>query len=214
MKRPKPAARNGIGRRLVITGLAVAALPVRPARAEAIIRVGYIRWAERRPTISLLDRPAPDDGLAGARLGLADNNTTGAFLGQSFELADVPVRQNDDLPGVLARLAADGTRLVLTDLPAEGVLQLADAAPGHAVTLFNIAAPDDALRGENCRAEVIHVAPARSMLADALAQYLVWKKWSRWVLAVGSHAEDARLAEAYRRAARRFGARIVKEITY
>ena len=58
------------------------------------------------------------------------------------------------------------------------------------------------------------MAPARSMLADALAQYLVWKKWSRWVLAVGSHAEDARLAEAYRRAARRFGARIVKEITY
>ena len=62
--------------------------------------------------------------------------------------------------------------------------------------------------------DVIHVAPTRSMLADALAQYLVWKKWSRWVLAFGSHDEDALLADAYRRAAKRFGARIVAEIVY
>ena len=82
------------------------------------------------------------------------------------------------------------------------------------ITLFNIQAPDDALRQENCRDNVIHVAPSRSMLADALAQYLVWKKWSRWVLVFGSHPEDALLADAYRRAAKRFGARIVKEREY
>ena len=82
------------------------------------------------------------------------------------------------------------------------------------VTLFNIQAPDDALRQENCRDNVIHVAPSRRMLADALAQYLVWKKWSRWVLIYGSHPEDALLADAYRRAAQRFGARIVKEREY
>ena len=52
------------------------------------------------------------------------------------------------------------------------------------------------------------------MLTDALAQYLVLKKWTRWTLAFGSHPEDALLAEAYRRAAKRFGARIVKEIEY
>ena len=77
--------------------------------------------------------------------------------------------------------------------------------------LFNIGRPDDALRQQDCRDNVIHVAPSRSMLADALAQYLVWKKWSRWVLVYGSHPEDALLADAYRRAAKRFGARIVKE---
>jgi ABC transporter substrate binding protein (PQQ-dependent alcohol dehydrogenase system) len=61
---------------------------------------------------------------------------------------------------------------------------------------------------------VIHVAPSRAMLADGLAQYLAWKKWSRWVLAYGSHPEDGLLADAYRRSARRFGARIVKELEY
>ena len=29
---------------------------------------------------------------------------------------------------------------------------------------------------------VFHTAPSRSMKADALAQYLVWKRWQRWFL--------------------------------
>jgi ABC transporter substrate binding protein (PQQ-dependent alcohol dehydrogenase system) len=91
---------------------------------------------------------------------------------------------------------------------------LADAGRAEGCVLFNIKAPDDALRQRDCRDNVIHVAPSRSMLADALAQYLVWKKWSRWVLARGSHPEDVLLADAYRRAAKRFGARIVKELEY
>jgi ABC transporter substrate binding protein (PQQ-dependent alcohol dehydrogenase system) len=61
---------------------------------------------------------------------------------------------------------------------------------------------------------VIHVAPTRSMLADALAQYLVWKKWTRWLLAVGSHPDDILLGDAYRRSAKRYNARIVQERTY
>ena len=115
---------------------------------------------------------------------------------------------------VLGGLAGRGIFLVVTDVPAAQLLQLAALGRDQGVTLFNVAAPDDALREEACRDNVIHVAPTRSMLADALAQYLVWKKWNRWVLATGAHAEDALLAEAYRRAARRFGARIVAEIVY
>ena len=49
------------------------------------------------------------------------------------------------------------------------------------------------------------------MLADALAQYLVWKRWNAWFLIEGSHPEDQALAEAYRRAATKFGAEIVEE---
>ncbi|KAA5610561.1 ABC transporter substrate-binding protein [Rhodovastum atsumiense] len=185
-----------------------------PARAEAVIHIGYLRWTEPRLAISLLDRPAADDGLAGARLALADNNSTGSFIGQRYEWQTIPVRAGDDVVGALNRLADDGIGLVLTDAPAPTILQLAPVASQRGITLFNIAAPDDALREENCSAAVIHVAPSRSMLADALAQYLVWKKWSRWVLAAGSHPDDALLADAYRRAAQRFGARIVKEIIY
>ena len=217
MKRPKSAARNGLGRRALLVNAAGVALvlTVRAPRAEAAtVRVGYIRWTERRPTISLLDKPPPDDGLAGARLAINDNNTTGRFMNQQFDLSDVSVRESDDPVAALEGLAGQGIALVLTDVPAPQLLKLAAAASDKGVTLFNIAAPDDALRQEQCRDDVIHVAPSRAMLADALAQYLVWKRWPRWVLAYGSHPEDALLADAYRRSAKRFGARIVKEIEY
>ena len=49
------------------------------------------------------------------------------------------------------------------------------------------------------------------MLADALAQYLVWKRWRRWFLVVGQHANYKLYAEALRRAAKRFGAEVVVE---
>jgi ABC transporter substrate binding protein (PQQ-dependent alcohol dehydrogenase system) len=217
MGRPIAAVQHGISRRtLVVRGFAAAlALSASNARAEAaIIRVGYLRWTARRPMISLLDKPAQDNGLAGASLAMSDNNTTGRFINQQFELIDVPLETDDDLRQVLDTLAARNVALVLTDVPAYAMLILAAAAARHRATLFNVGAPDDALRQEQCRANVIHVAPSRRMLTDALGQYLVWKKWTRWVLAFGSHPDDALLADAYRQTAKRFGARIVKEIQY
>jgi ABC transporter substrate binding protein (PQQ-dependent alcohol dehydrogenase system) len=49
------------------------------------------------------------------------------------------------------------------------------------------------------------------MLADGLAQYLVWKHWTRWLLVSGSHEHDKLFADALRRSAARFGARIVQD---
>ena len=213
MKRPKSVACNGISRRAALA-LAVAAVGTRPgaARADAtVIRVGYIRSTLRSPTISLRDAPARDDGLAGAQLGTDDNATTGRFLDQQFELIDKPVRGPDAAVQAFGELAEAGVAFVLTDLSAPAVLALADAAHDKAALILNVAATDDSLRDAGCRADVVHVAPSRSMLADAVGQYLVWKKWSRWLLVAGSHPDDALLADAYRRAAKRFGARIVAE---
>jgi ABC transporter substrate binding protein (PQQ-dependent alcohol dehydrogenase system) len=208
MRRPIRNARNGISRRHTV---ALLFATTRARAGEAVIRVGYIRSMTRHPTISLLDQPAPDAGLAGASLAMDDNNTTGRLEGQNFELVDVPVRKDADLAAALNDLAAKGVKLVMTDLPANGVLTLADGGRAHGMTVFNLAAPDDTLRQQDCHGNLIHVAPSRSMLADAVAQYLVWKKWTRWLLVLGSHPEDKLLAEAYRRSAKRFGARIVQE---
>ena len=217
MKRPEWPAGREVGRRAVITNAAVAtiAATIQPARADTqSVRVGYLRWAERRQTISLLDKPAPDNGLAGARLGISDNNTTGRFLNQHFTLTDLPLNEASDPKAALHAIIGQGIALILTDVSADALLDLAAEAQPSGATLFNIAAPDDALRQASCRGNVIHAAPSRAMLADALAQYLTWKKWTRWVLAFGSHPGDGLLADAYRRAAKRFGARILKELEY
>jgi ABC transporter substrate binding protein (PQQ-dependent alcohol dehydrogenase system) len=177
----------------------------------AEIRIGYLREIEAKARLSLIEVPAEDDGLAGARLAINDNNTTGKFLNQQFSLEYARVLQGDDLAATTIALAERGVALVIADVPADALLKAADAGRTRNLLFFNVGAIDDRLREENCRSNVIHVAPTRSMLADGLAQYLVWKQWRRWMLIVGSHTEDKLYGDSLRRAAKRFGARIVQE---
>ena len=177
----------------------------------AEIRIGYLREIESKARLSLIEVPAEDDGLAGARLAINDNNTTGKFLNQQFSLEYARVLQGDDLAATTIALAEHGVALVIADVPADGLLKAADAGRTRNLLFFNVGAIDDRLREENCRSNVIHVAPTRSMLADGLAQYLVWKQWRRWMLIVGSHTEDKLYGDSLRRAAKRFGARIAQE---
>jgi ABC transporter substrate binding protein (PQQ-dependent alcohol dehydrogenase system) len=160
--------------------------------------------------LSLIAQPADNDGLAGALLAIEDNNTTGKFLNQHFTLTEVKLKENDDVAAVASSLA-DHDGFIIADLPADELLKVADALRDRGTVLLDASAIDDRLREQDCRANVIHVAPTRSMLADALAQYLVWKQWKRWLLVVGSHDKDKLYADALRRAATRFGAKIVQE---
>ena len=173
----------------------------------AEINIGYLRRTDPKSTLSLIQTPANNDGIAGARLAIDDNNTTGRFLNQQFSLEDVPLAGGANA----IALAERGVSLVVADLPPDELLNAADAGAPRKVLFFNVGASDDRLREEDCRANVVHTAPTRSMLADALAQYLVWKQWRRWLLVVGSHAEDKLYGDALRRSAKRFGARIVQE---
>ena len=175
------------------------------------IKVGYLRLPEDQITISLVEQPAPNDGLAGAKMAIDDNNTTGKFLNQTFSLEEVRLRPKDDPVAATNALADHGVTLVVADLPPDKLLAAADAGKARGMVFFNAGATDDRLREEDCRANVIHTAPTRSMLADGLAQYMVWKQWRRWFLVVGSHDKDKLWGDALRRAAKRFGAKIVEE---
>ncbi len=177
----------------------------------AEIKLGYLRRTEPKTRLSLIDIPADNNGVAGAQVAIDDNNTTGKFLNQRFSLEEVRLGDSDDAAAAALALAGRGVSLVIADLPADALLKAADAGKSRDLVFFNVGAPDDRLREEDCRANVVHTAPTRSMLADALAQYLVWKQWRRWFLVVGSHPEDKLYADALRRAAKRFGARIVQE---
>jgi ABC transporter substrate binding protein (PQQ-dependent alcohol dehydrogenase system) len=164
--------------------------------------------------LSLLDLPPADLGVAGAKLAIKDNNTTGRFMNQNFTL-DVVEEQDPQklIADVVAKVDA-GAHFVLADLTPPTLLKLSDALAGKQAQIINYGSPDDSLREENCRPNVMHTAPTRTMLADALAQYLVWKKWSRWLLVLGPTEKDKLFAEALKRAAKRFGAKIVDERTY
>jgi ABC transporter substrate binding protein (PQQ-dependent alcohol dehydrogenase system) len=175
------------------------------------IGIGYLRRPAVKPALSLVEQPAENDGVAGARLAIEDNNTTGKFLNQHFTLEELRLKDGDDAAKAAVALADRNVGFIVADLPADALLKAVDAVSDRGTVLLNAGAIDDRLREEDCRTNVIHAAPTRSMLADGLAQYLVWKQWKRWMLVVGSHDEDKRFAEALRRSATRFGAKIVQE---
>ncbi|MGM5028481.1 ABC transporter substrate-binding protein [Tardiphaga sp. 862_B3_N4_1] len=197
--------------RWLIGAISLCAVTSSALAAEPLtISIGYLGQAGIKATLSLVELPSENDGIAGARLAIEDNNTTGKFLKQQFGLDEVRVKDGDDVAGAARDLAGRST-FIIADLPPDALLQAADAVRDRGGILFNVGAADDRLREADCRANVIHIAPTRSMLADALAQYLVWKQWKRWLLVVGSHDDDRLEADAYRRAAARFGAKIVQE---
>lgn len=201
--------------KLVVIGALFAALAAPPAGAEpSRVKFGVLRQTHSSETLSILDLPAEDDALAGALLGAADDNTTGRFTGQSFEAADVKLAPGEDAVAAARKLIDDGAVGLLADLPADDLLRVADALKSSDALVYNIFAPDERLREEQCRANVIHVAPTRSMLADGLTQYLVWKQWRRWLMIKGSHPADELYAAALRASARKFGAKIVDERLY
>lgn len=199
---------------LIAAGMVLASLILARAQSPSEITIGYLHRPAAKSAISLIEVPAANDGIAGAELAIEDNNTTGKFLNQHFTLAPVEIKDGDDPAAAVAALAQHGVALIVADLPADALLKAADAGRAHGMLVFNAGATDDRLREEDCRADIVHVAPTRSMLADALAQYLVWKRWSRWLLVSGSHPDDKLFADALRRAAGRFGAKIVQERTF
>ena len=177
----------------------------------AEIKIGYLRQPPSRIRISMIDIPAGNDGLAGGQLAIDDDNATGRFLNQHYTLLEKMLGEGEDPAAAVTTLADQGASFIVTSLDADRLLKAADAGKERGETLINALATDERLREQDCRANVFHVAPTRSMLADGLAQYLVWKKWRKWVLISGSHENDGLYADALRHAATRFGAKIVEE---
>lgn len=198
----------------LLIGAVVGVAPTEaPAADPTEIGIGYLARAGTRSTLSLVEQPAENDGVAGARLAIEDNNTTGKFLNQHFTLREYRLKEGEDAVTAATALA-EHNNFIIADLPADALLRVADGLRDRGTLLLNVGAIDERLREADCRANIVHVAPTRSMLADALAQYLIWKQWKRWLLVVGSHDEDKLYADALRRAATRFGAKIVQERTF
>jgi ABC transporter substrate binding protein (PQQ-dependent alcohol dehydrogenase system) len=190
-------------------------VPLQQSPAMRPVPIGYIREMVEQPrAASRLDVPPKDVGVAGAKMAIEENNAGGRFLGDLYSLDVATVASADDAVAAMQKLYDSGHHYFVVDASAPTLLKLADAAKGKDILLFNVSATDVSLRQEDCRANVMHVVPDRYMLADALAQYLVVKKWTNWLLVHGSTDADLAYADAIRRAAQRVGANIVDTREY
>ncbi|WP_137889136.1 ABC transporter substrate-binding protein [Pseudomonas sp. 2FE] len=174
------------------------------------VRIGYLGYTpERGPLLSNVIPEPEDAGLRGAELAIVDSNSTGRFLKQRYELQVANADSPEQLLSAAQKLHAEGLRLFVVNAPAASLRQLSASLPNS--LLFNAGSADDELRRDNCPVKVLHSLPSRAMLADALVQFLAVRQWQRGLLIVGQQPEDRAYADALRRAAKRFGLKIVAE---
>jgi ABC transporter substrate binding protein (PQQ-dependent alcohol dehydrogenase system) len=121
------------------------------------------------------------------------------------------VPEEGDVADIFTKQIATKFNYVVTNLNAKNTLAISNLAADKPILFFDAGTTDDALRGEQCKKNILHLLPSRAMKADALAQYLLKKRWTKWFLVSGSEPEDVLFVNALKRAAKRFGTKIVLE---
>jgi ABC transporter substrate binding protein (PQQ-dependent alcohol dehydrogenase system) len=183
--------------------------------STAKLNIVYLTKAyDEPPPLSPMDKVLTDEGVAGARLAIQDNNQTGRFLGQEFDLTEKIVTTDGDVAAASKQILAQGPAIIVADLRSSDLLALADLPEARNAIIFNIRSSEESLRQEQCRANLFHIIPDWAMRTDALGQYLIWKKWPRWFILEGTTPADKEYVAAVERTAGRFGGKIVLERTY
>ena len=184
-------------------------------KGSLAIKIAYLMQTPKvRPPLSNLDPIIENKGVLGAELAIEDNNTTGQYTKQKFSLEKFIVPVDGDVVDTFTKQIRKNYAYVVTNLASATTNAIADLAAAKDILILDAATVDDALRNKQCRANVLHLLPSRAMRADALAQYMMKKRWTKWFLVVGATAEDKLYAEAIRRAAKKFNMKIVQEKTW
>lgn len=182
------------------------------AETPAHLEIVFLALEKKIPAaLSNLDPIIRDEGIPGAELAVSDNNTTGRFTRQNFALTVVEVADPDAALAAYRDKVKEGRRLFVTRLPAAVIRQMAALPESASSLILDSSTSDDALRTDLCHPGILHIPPSRAMRTDALAQYLLKKRWQKWLLLIGPSPEDGLYAEAVRRAAKRYGMTIVEE---
>ena len=170
-------------------------------------------------TLGLLQR-ADDDRLDPKRVELAYPGHPGGSLAQAVEMAakesqfeldaaklqikvDVrSARDADDAKAQLAQLAKAGAAAVVLDVPGAWIAGL---GAGSRIALLNAGSAEEASRQQACLPNLFHTLPGERMRADAIAQTLLARRWSKVLLLHGPGADDAARLALAQAAIKRYG---------
>jgi ABC transporter substrate binding protein (PQQ-dependent alcohol dehydrogenase system) len=187
--------------------LGVAALVVAPAAMAASLTIGLVQ----RDDDDRLDPRRVELAYPGQPGGTLEAAVRLAVAESQFELdaaklqVRLDVRSAHDAAAaraLVAQLAKAGASAVVLDLPAEWI---GGAAAAAAVPMLNAGDADEALRQAGCAAKLFHTLPGERMRADAVAQALLARRWTRVLVLHGPRPEDASRLAQVQAAIRRYG---------
>ena len=194
-----------------IAGLMLAMmLALQPVRAATLKATLITPEDDPRLERTRLDRAylghAGGPATEGLKVALDEGGFELEAAGAAVALSPAAARSIETARATAQAAEKAGAALILTDLPADWTLAVADAVK---LPVLNIGAPDDRLRQQDCRPRLFHVMPSERMRTDAVAQTLVSHKWSKLLMLIGAGPQDQQRAVTAQASIKRYGLQVV-----
>ena len=181
------------------------------AEIQQIKIVHLNRIIEREPTIYSINPEIINNGILGTRMGIKDNNTTGKFTNQNFELIEQNIMPNESAKEIFEKFRKDKYKFFILNVSKDDFNKILSSDLLEDALLINTSLKDNDLRNEKCNKQILHTAPSYRMLSDALTQFLKKKNWVKLLLISGVNERDKQFADSIKVSSKRFGLKIINE---
>lgn len=179
------------------------------------VKILYLEQKIQKPPVlsNVIDEP-DNLGLKGAQVAIIDSNKSAKFLNQNFELIEKISFDENELIQAFEEFVKNNNSYVVLNVE-DSLLEKLRANPlSKNSLLINASSQSSHLRSEICDKNLLHTIASNAMLYDGLMQFLVKRDFKDIFLITGTNPKDALISEDIKRAAKKFGAKIIIEKTW
>ena len=141
------------------------------AEIQQINIVHINRVIEREPTIYSINPEIVDNGILGSKMAIKDNNTTGQFTNQNFNLIEKKIKPKESAKEIFENLRKNKYKFFILNVSKDDFLEILSSDLIEGSIVINASLKDNDLRNQNCKKNVLHTAPSYKMTSDALIQF-------------------------------------------
>ena len=179
--------------------------------AQEIKIVHLKRMVEREPTIYSINPEIINNGILGSRMGIKDNNTTGKFTNQKFELIEKNIMPNESAKEIFEEFRKNNYNFFILDVSSEDLDKIISSDILGDALLINVSLKNNDFRNQKCDKQLLHTAPSYMMVTDALMQFLKKKNWTKLFLIFGTNNRDKQFKDSLKISVKKFGLTITNE---
>ena len=166
---------------------------------------------EKPPVLSNVIEEPNDLGLKGAQIAIIDSNKSAKFLNQNFNLETKVSYDENELIATFEEFIKNKNQYVILNVEDSLLEKLLKNPLSKDVLLINASSENTNLRKTICEKNLLHTSASNAMLYDGLMQFLVKRDFKKILLLSGTNPKDLLIKEDIKRAAKKFGAKIVAE---
>lgn len=176
------------------------------------VKILYLEQKIQKPPVlsNIIEEPE-DLGLKGAQVAVIDSNKSAKFLNQNFELIEKISYDENELIQAFEEFVKNKNAYVILNVEDSLLEKIRTNPLAKDTLLINASSQSTHLRSEICDKNLLHTIASNAMLYDGLMQFLVKRDFKDIFLISGNNPKDILIKEDIKRAAKKFGANIIKE---